>query len=445
LKGSGKKVYNFWTFKERNTHLTSSPEDESRASWYMRALWASLAVNFLLVLFCALEWYEAGYFLLTRANYPPKTTQALAAQNVPLTLRDSLMSMREKSDSSLELLLDDRTIVDQGYQVRDLALGTLVSSRYFNLQKALVGNLLPKQERKVEIEKGVVTLFPGISDSHFQAIRIFIQTESYPYTLEGLFMKLTESQQNEGMKIAFTMSPEFLAAFRLFGNDAKVSQDELTELLLSGSFAELEQFVADQKKSADVSPEARQRFLMNYASHGSPQAAALLVKLERSFAETKVSDSQAMMLLGALETRPALCQEYALSLLESPRSDAVWKYATSMLAKVAPKDGALLAKMPRRDLLVHFGRKAPPLEKSKVVATKTPPAPATAKKGKAAPATATVKPAPKVSTTRTYVVEPGDSLWRISKKFGVDVKQIILANQLESESLKPGSVLRIPS
>jgi len=412
-------------------------------TWHMRALWASLFVNFVLVLFCAFEWYGAGYFLLTRANYPPKVTKEIVAAQVPATLHDALLSMRDKSDSELELLLSDRSVVDQGYCVRDLALATLVSSRYFYLEKALPGALVPKQERKLEVEKSVVKLFPGLSDAHFLAIRTFIQAESYPYTPEGLFSKLVGDPQNEGMRIAFTMTPHFMAVRGLFGADAKVPDSELVELLLSGSFSDGEQFVASQKKAADFSRAARQKFLMHYVTAGSPAAAALLVKLDRGFAETKLSDSQAMALLGTLETKPTVCQEYALSLLESPRSDAVWKYATSMIAKVATKDGAALAKMPRREILVRFGRKAPPLEKTKVVAAKDSPKTPETKKAKVA--TFAPKPAPKAPNFKTYVVQQGDSLWRISKKFGVDVKQIMMANQLESEALKPGSVIRIPS
>jgi LysM repeat protein len=43
-----------------------------------------------------------------------------------------------------------------------------------------------------------------------------------------------------------------------------------------------------------------------------------------------------------------------------------------------------------------------------------------------------------------YIVENGDSLWKISRKFHVSIEEIMRANHLESERLRPGKQLEIP-
>jgi LysM repeat protein len=45
----------------------------------------------------------------------------------------------------------------------------------------------------------------------------------------------------------------------------------------------------------------------------------------------------------------------------------------------------------------------------------------------------------------TYIVQEGDSLWKISKKFNVNIDRLRAYNQLDSDALKPGKSLRIPS
>jgi LysM repeat protein len=45
---------------------------------------------------------------------------------------------------------------------------------------------------------------------------------------------------------------------------------------------------------------------------------------------------------------------------------------------------------------------------------------------------------------RRYVVQEGDSLWKISRKFGVDVNALRKMNHMQSDFLKPGAALYIP-
>ena len=48
------------------------------------------------------------------------------------------------------------------------------------------------------------------------------------------------------------------------------------------------------------------------------------------------------------------------------------------------------------------------------------------------------------STTRTYVVKTGDSLWKIASNYGVSVNTLKQANGLTSDLLSIGQILVIP-
>ncbi|MDD5261202.1 MAG: LysM peptidoglycan-binding domain-containing protein [Methylacidiphilales bacterium] len=58
-----------------------------------------------------------------------------------------------------------------------------------------------------------------------------------------------------------------------------------------------------------------------------------------------------------------------------------------------------------------------------------------------APAPASEAP---VTSGKTYAVQTGDTLWKISNKNGVTVQALKQANGLTSDTIKPGQVLQIP-
>lgn len=51
---------------------------------------------------------------------------------------------------------------------------------------------------------------------------------------------------------------------------------------------------------------------------------------------------------------------------------------------------------------------------------------------------------PEPVVERTYIVQEGDSLWKIARKLHVGIKALKEENQLQSDLLRPGRVLKIP-
>lgn len=49
------------------------------------------------------------------------------------------------------------------------------------------------------------------------------------------------------------------------------------------------------------------------------------------------------------------------------------------------------------------------------------------------------------SSPTTYIVQPGDSLYKIANQFGITVNDLIQANNLTTNVLQIGQVLRIPT
>ncbi len=53
-------------------------------------------------------------------------------------------------------------------------------------------------------------------------------------------------------------------------------------------------------------------------------------------------------------------------------------------------------------------------------------------------------PPPKPAAERAYVIQEGDSLWKIARKCKVSIEALKEKNQLQSDLLRPGKVLKLP-
>lgn len=420
------------------------------------------------------------YFELKPANYQE--------QQSPLAIDHSNSEViRYFKKMPLEWLiarLKNTQLVENGYTQRDLALASLTAFHHFDLTKALSGLPAPSQKRSLVYGKfrdgtpAEMTVYPGLSDKYFDQIVEFAAREKWPLTSQGLFLALRKNQlQDPSLIDAFIMTPEFLMVEMLFARaTSPVEKKELLEVLMQGDWTLVHTFADQQRAFQDFSPARRQRFLLDYINKDSAAAAFLILKTEGNFAAQKLDDAQVMHMLKLLETKSPEAQQFASTLLTSPRSDEVWKMAASRLYEYAGE--SLPENLPHQTALTRFVPANTVIEaaepQAQVVATVAPPivppAPkpvakpqkpqtlANAPAKKATPKAEAPKPVKVAANTpkqvskpvlpakeNRYIVQEGDTLWKISQRYKIDMRVLKTHNKLESDRLKPGTTLRIPA
>ena len=338
-----------------------------------------------------------------------------------LTVHDELVSTRGLSFDALCALLYDVTPVGDGYAKRDIALSALVSRYHFTLDRALQMSAL--QKRTVKVGDEHFHLFPGLTNEQFDRVQAFIDREEWPFSFQGLRQRLKENGDAVSLKLACMQTKEYQEIERIFTHEGKISKEDAYLLIVCADEPAL--FALKQKPSF----EGRLSFLQKLLPEFPQVVAPIFARMDVRYAIHALDDEKALLMLKALEGHPALCREYALGLLVSPRSDAVWKEAlidVCQLAKLDPE------KETRTSVLQRLG-----LLKAK--------APAPIKKVEVPAAVKKVVPAKKTVSERVHVVKSGDNLWALSKKYKVSVDAIKKRNNLQGDALKPGTVLKIPN
>lgn len=377
--------------------------------------------------------------------------------------------------------LSNTNLIENGFSQRDLALACLVTFHYFDLSRALIGHAQPSQHRAIvygvrkDGQPAKIVAYPELSEEQFQAIIQFAAIEKWPLTARGLFFALKNPsyQQNNDLRDAFFLTPEFLSVEILFNrSEVQMEKDQLLTILLEGNWSMLSAFAEQQKQTQDLSAARRQLFLLQFIEKGSKAAAYAMLKTDGPFAIRKIDDAHVKAMLSLLTEKTYESERFALALLISPRGDAVWKQAAERLYDYAgePRPEALdhrlaLSRFMPKSLMIQQPKEpiSPPEMIASTIALPTPkakapvitsiagfkPAPATKsgaveKKIVASSSPNVVKPTSAVKNDKIYTVQEGDSLWRISKRFKVDVELLKRYNHLSSDFLKPGTNLRIP-
>jgi LysM repeat protein len=377
-----------------------------------------------------------------------------------------ILAYQSMSIEQLIPKLNSTQLVENGYTHRDLALGYLVSLRHFNLAKALEGTVpIPASRPLTTVvlngKKQQISTFPGMADEQFEKIVEFARTEKWPLTSQGLFQLLQNDiskKQDPSLAEAFYLTSEFDHIETLFRRSgAEIERPLLLSILLEGSWDAFFAFSEQQKVLQDLSSARRQFFLMEYLLKGSKTAAIVLLKTDEQFVVRKLDDRSLSTILHLLNTPTPEAQSFALHLLSSPRSEGVRRLAAARLYEYAGE--SLPAAYSANDALAHFLHKhrqphqksvtRPPLAYQ---ATKAPEQILIAQKEILPVGSEKQKPvslpSPKPAAPRQeivyYVVREGDSLWKISRQFKIEVDTLLKINHLSSDQLQPGMSLRIP-
>ncbi|HSW87171.1 MAG TPA: LysM peptidoglycan-binding domain-containing protein [Rhabdochlamydiaceae bacterium] len=345
------------------------------------------------------------------------------------------------SFQDLLMNLDNKELVEDGYAKRDIALACLVSFHHFNLERALGGLVL--QQRSVFFtnaegdEKIDLAVFPGLADYQYQAIIHYAKTEKWPLTSKGLFYEIKEQKapRDSSLLEAFYLTPEFHAAAALFSRSGvNIQKEVIVELLSQGDWKMLNDFTMQQRLAQDLSSDKRRSFLLEYLNDRSVIAAKLLFEQDVEFVSKRLDDLHIVLLLDLLLEKTPSVEMFAKELLTSPRSDIVWKAAACKLYSFVkepvpePYDHSLALKRFFPEAVKEAPEEAIPEPPQHVV--------------KVEPVEKVQEPKPK--SKRLHVVQPGESLWKISRKYRVSIEAIMKVNHLESERLRPGKQLEIP-
>lgn len=435
-----------------------------------RCLFISGALNIILIVFII-------YWMVREKPPTPYYESKPAAkqeQLPPLALDASnaemLRTLRTLPLEQLIVKLSETQQVENGYTMRDLSLGIMVTLRHFNLQKILGDREQPLQERKIAYGKTPegkpveVSVYPGLTDGDFQAIEKYAATEKWPLTTKGLYFGIkkkffTKEVPDPTLVEAFRLSPEFAAVDMLFTrSQAPLDPNDLVQMLSEGSWSMLTTFTEQQRAVQDLSAARRQKFLLDYIEQGSRAAAYALLKTDPEFALRKLDDRHVLLLLRLLQFNTPEAESYALNQLTSPRSNAVWKLAARRLYQYAGE--APPANYQHHIALERFVQKktgqigeqtpivvvppakpiTPTPKPAKPLAQSKPAAPPPSK-----PADKVVaKPVDKTPKILTYKVQEKDSLWKISRKFNVDLEKLKKVNGLTNDRLSPGMTIKIP-
>ena len=391
--------------------MSHNPKDPwvKKAKWLTQALIISGAIN--IGLLCTFLYFSMSDQKQTLS--PLEATPLIEKQNLQTMLHQySPLSFQE-----LILRLGNKDHIESGFTKRDIALACLVSFHHFNLEKALGGLTLQKRDMAYSDQKRI-TLYPGLADYQFEAIIHFAKTEKWPLTAEGLFLEIqaTKPPYDPSLLETFYLTPEFHFAQLLFTKTGlALKKEHIAALVTSGSWETLSELTQHLRVNAEFSSVERGRFLIQLAEEKSRLAAKILLETDQDYCLKSLPDAQILQLCDLLLDR--INPSFLKALLQSPRADAVWKKAATLLylqAAETPPDTLDLAAAKRRFL--ELKAEAP----LKATAPKT------------------------VSAAKTYTVASGDSLWKIANAHKVSVQALKAANNLKTDSLKPGQTLIIP-
>jgi LysM repeat protein len=414
-------------------------------------------------------------------------------QQIPLAdqrgCAEMIAQLSQLSFSQLVSCLSHVQLIENGYAERDLALACLMAFHHFDIQRALPKNAQPQQKRflawKPKGQEVAIPLFvyPDLTQQQFDALIQFAKKERWPLTAEGLFLLLKNQKANNSFDDhlieTFVLTREFWTVELLFNrSEQRASRLEILTVLLEGDWSLLKQFVDQQRQLHDSSDARRQKFLLDYVKAGSSSAAMLLLKTDWDFAAKKLDDQQVLAILQLMPLNLPDGIIFAKEMLTSPRSTKVWRQASqwlymqageqmpikwthhAALVRFVPEKASteLISKLPAAPapiatplpLVRAKTTRATPIQPDaspksmSIVAQASPPKPSQVTK-KLSSASSTKKEGSSASAkTLIYIVKEGDSLWKISQRFGVKVDEIKKLNGLKSDILRVGMILKLP-
>ena len=319
--------------------------------------------------------------------------------------------------------LKDKTILQDGYAKRDLALASLVNYHYLNIEKAISGKTL--QRRKLTFlhsdggESFQLEVFSNLDDLDFLMIEKFIKEEKWPFSAEGLLVDLKKQtlDNDPTLEAAFFATSEFYMLYTSLKRIAEnLTKEKTLQFLLETDFDDFSDWIQKTKSGEDFFAAIRSLFLES-VKKGSSAASNLWILLDSEYIQRKLTDPELRQLLLLINENTLETTIFLKQILCSVRSDDI------------QKESALK--------LYEFAKISPPTPYDHNLALKTFLPTMFDKKGSLkaeTPAKGPIK----------HTVTDGDSLWKIARKYKVSIEFLREHNNLKKDALKPGQELLIP-
>ncbi len=303
-------------------------------------------------------------------------------------------------------LLSSQETIEGGYKKRDLALASLVSFHFIDIEKALQGFPIQKKihrfRSKDRAEQVEIVLYPGVTEEQFAAIIRFIKTETFPFTSEGLFLELQQSAlpRNPSLLEAFYLKPEFSAVMALFTRSGlALSKEQVVDLVMQGEWKNLKQFEQEQKAGQDLSNNRLKIFLTEYIRLRSPLAAKILLEWDENYILKRFDEQTLITFLALPLENNSTLEQILKKIVMTSHSELIQQKAAHKLFFFTetpfPKGYDSLRK-----------RSTGSLSKKKI-----------------------------------HTVQRGENLWKIGQKYRISIETLKKVNGLKTDKLKPGKEL----
>ena len=199
-----------------------------------------------------------------------------------------------------------------------------------------------------------------------------------------------------------------------------MTSDQLLTMLLEGSWSNISAFVKERSENPGQLRELIRSLLKNYTELGSGLAGTYWIELEGEYVLRQLDDKTLSLLIDLLNFNSSETVQFLKKVMQSPRSDrlriAAGKklYAIEGIELSMPYSHERAMKQFFPEAIIEVNE-----EKKKKESVKSS------------------------EKEKRHLVQTGDSLWKLSRKYHVSMDQIRKDNHLKSDSLKPGEELII--
>lgn len=302
--------------------------------------------------------------------------------------------------------LQDKTPLEHGIFVRDIALCFLMQEYGLDVDRVLALDALEK--RYVKCNQKEFFVFYGLSDRDFSLLHGWIRQGNFIVSLEGLFKQI-QLDPHSLAKEYFCQRSEFCMLYTILHHHKKdLTENDLFSFMIKAPIDLFLNLIEMCKQEPNLSIDHFRPFFLQYIQ----TQASLWIYLDADFVVKSLSNEHLIQCIDALQEDIFYNAPFLQHVFLGPREKSIRELAGKKLCEVWQKE--LPEEISWDSLYAALFEKLP--EKQTQVQKK-----------------------------EQYIVQDGDSLWKIAQKYRITTDSLREENQLQKDLLRPGQVLVIPS